>query len=59
LFADVGLKGVTSGPIARKKPMSLPWLLSEEEDGESEDEPVSDSEDEVRGSPSYNEDVVR
>jgi hypothetical protein len=30
--------------------MSLPLLLSEEEDGGSEEEPVSDSEDEVRGS---------
>jgi hypothetical protein len=46
----VRLKGVTTGPIARKKPMSLPWLLPEEEDGGSEEEPVSDSEDEVRGS---------
>lgn len=36
---------------ARKKPMSQSWPLpSKEEDGESEEEPASDSEDEVRGS---------
>jgi hypothetical protein len=47
LLADVWLKGVTTGQIARKKPMSQPLpLLSDEEDGGGEVE--SASEDEVR-----------
>jgi hypothetical protein len=53
------MKGVTTGPIARKKPMSLHLPLSEEEDSGSEEELVSDSEDEVRGSHGYNQDIVR
>jgi hypothetical protein len=50
LFADVGLKSDAIGQTARKKPMTQLLPLSEEEDGGSKEELVSDSEDEVRGS---------
>jgi hypothetical protein len=44
---------------ARKKPMLQSWpLQSEEEDG-GEEEPASDSEDEVRGSHSFDNEDIR
>ena len=44
-------KKVSVRQTARKKPTSQSWPLpSEEQDGGSEEEPASDSEDEVRGS---------
>lgn len=48
---------------ARKKPMLQSWpLQSEEEDGGTEEEPASDSEDsedEVRGSHSFDNEDIR